>query len=88
LEGIYVSVKSVTTVETLLAVQSEVQEFQIKQGPDEQVKMELAIALGVQAVKKRARGRGVRVKEVRVRFDAGTYQQDSKAIAQKMLAIE
>jgi hypothetical protein len=88
LEGTYVSVKSVTTVETLLGAQSEVQEFQIKRRPDEQVKMELAIALGVQAVKKGAGGRAARVKEVRARFDAGTYQQDSVAMARKMLEIE
>lgn len=81
-------VESVTTVETLPGSQSEVQEFQIKQQPDAQVKMELAIALGVQAVKKQARVRAARVKEVRARFDAGTYRQDSVAIAQKMLEIE
>ena len=82
------TVESVTIVETLPGVQSEVQEFQIKQQPDEQVKMELAIALGVQAVKKQARVRAARVKEVRARFEAGTYRQDSMAIAQKMLEIE
>ena len=81
-------VESVTTVEILSAPQSEVQEFQIQQQPDEQVKMELAIALGVQVVKKQARARAARVKEVRARFDAGTYRQDSMAIAQKMLEIE
>ncbi len=81
-------VESVTTVEILSSSQSEVKEFQIKQQPDAQVKMELAIALGVQVVKKQARARAARVKEVRARFDAGTYRQDSMAIAQKMLEIE
>ena len=82
------TVESVTTVETLPGSQSEVQEFRIKQQPDTQVKMELPIALGVQVVKKRARARATRVNEVRARFDAGTYRQDSMAIAQKMLEIE
>jgi anti-sigma28 factor (negative regulator of flagellin synthesis) len=81
-----VIVEGVTTVEVLPGVQSEVQELHIKQQPDVQVKMELAIALGVQAVKKRARAG--RMEEVRMRFDAGTYRQDSMAIAQKMLEIE
>lgn len=80
--------ESVTTVEILPGSQSEVQEFQIKQQPDAQERMELAIALGVQAVKKQTRGRTARMKEVRARFDAGTYRQDSAAIAQKMLEIE
>lgn len=82
------TVESVTTIETLPGAQSEVQEFQIKQQPDAQVKMELAIALGVEAVKKQARVRAARMKEVRARFDSGTYRQDSMAIAQKMLEIE
>ena len=81
-------VESVTTVETLPGSQSEVQGVQIKHEPDAQVKMELAIALGVQAVKKQMRARAACMKEVRARFDAGTYRQDSMAIAQKMLEIE
>ena len=81
-------VEGVTTVEILPGLQSEVQEFQIQQQPDGQVKMELAIALGVEAAKKQTRGRAARVKEIRARFDAGTYRQDSMAIAQKMLEIE
>jgi len=83
-----VTIESVTAVETLPGSQSKVQEFQIKQQPDAQVKMELAIALGVQVVKKQARARAARMNEVRARFDAGTYRQDSMAIAQKMLEIE
>ena len=82
------TIESVTAVETLPGSQSKVQEFQIKQQPDAQVKMELAIALGVQVVKKQARARAARMNEVRARFDAGTYRQDSMAIAQKMLEIE
>ena len=81
-------VEGVTAVEALPGSQSEVQGVEIKQQPDAQVKMELAIALGVQAVKKQTRVRTARMKEVRARFDAGTYRQDSMAIAQKMLEIE
>ena len=81
------TIESVTAVETLPGSQSKVQEFQKKQQPDARVKIELAIALGVQAVKKQGRARAARMKEVRARFDAGTYRQDSIAIAQKMLEI-
>ncbi len=81
-------VESVTAVEVLPCSQSEVQGVQIQQQPDAQVKMELAIALGVQAVKTQGSVRAARMKEVRARFEAGTYRKDGMAIAQKMLEIE
>ena len=73
-------VESVTTVETHPGVQT-------KPCPDAQADMEAA-ALGVQAVKKLANVRATRIQEVRARLAAGTYRQDSHAIAQKMLEME
>ena len=81
-------VEGVTAVEALPGSQSEVQGIQIKQQPDAEVKMELAIALGVQAVKMQESVRAARMKEVRARLEAGTYRKDGMAIAQKMLEIE
>ena len=82
------SVESVTTVETLLDAQGEVREYQIKSCLEAQAEMKMAVALGVQAVKKSAKARSARLKEVQARLAAGTYSQDSMAIAQKMLDIE
>jgi anti-sigma28 factor (negative regulator of flagellin synthesis) len=83
-----VIVEGVTAVKALPGSQSEVQGVQIKQQPDAQVKMELAIALGVQAVKTQGSVRAARMKEVHARFEAGTYRMDGMAIAQKLLEIE
>ena len=82
------SVESATTVETLPGVQVEVQEYAIQPCFDAQAEMEMAIALGVQAVKKSAKERAARIEEVRAHLAAGTYSQDSMAIAQKMLETE
>ncbi len=81
-------VEGVTAVEALPGSQSEVQGVKLKQQPDAQVKMELAIALGVQAVKTQGSVRAARMKEVRARLEAGTYRKDGMAIAQKLLEIE
>jgi len=83
-----VIVEGVTAVEALPGSQSEVQGVEVKQQPDAQVKMELDIALGVQAVKTRGSVRAARMKEVRARLEAGIYLKDGMAIAQKMLEIE
>jgi anti-sigma28 factor (negative regulator of flagellin synthesis) len=77
-------IESVATVEIL----QEAQELQIKQHSDAQTQMETAIALGVQAMKNQVKARAARIEEVRASIEAGTYQQDSLAIAQKMLEIE
>ena len=81
------SVESVTTVESRPGIQTA-RDFQIKPCPNVQTEMEAALALGVRAVKKQAKVRAARLKEVQTRLAAGTYQQDSQAIAQKMLEME
>lgn len=81
------SVESVTTVESRPGVQTA-RDFQIKPCPNVQTEMEAALALGVRAVKKQAKVRAARLKEVQARLAARTYQQDSHSIAQKMLELD
>ena len=82
------SVESVTAVRILQDVQ-EKQQVEVNPNPHApQTDTEAAIALGVRTVKKQARARTARIREVRARIEASAYQQDCMAIARKMLGIE
>lgn len=81
------NVESVTTIQTRPGVQTA-RDFHINPRLAAQTEMEAVLALGVQAVKRQAKVRAARIKEVQARLAAGTYQQDSQAIAQKMLEME